>query len=64
MAKKKIDPDFFDGDLCICPCCGAGWGIEEISFQECDSCGYPDSDEESDFEDYEERDNDYGEWDD
>lgn len=26
---------------CPNPECGASWGIEEVSFQECDSCGYP-----------------------
>lgn len=24
-----------------CPNCDKSWGIEEMSFQECDSCGYP-----------------------
>jgi len=27
-----------------CPNCGKLWGIEEYDFQECDSCGYPDCD--------------------
>jgi Zn ribbon nucleic-acid-binding protein len=31
-----------------CPNCDAQWGVEEISFQECDSCGYPDCDDEDD----------------
>ena len=29
-----------------CPHCQAVWGIEEIDFQECDSCGYPHFDED------------------
>jgi hypothetical protein len=39
----------------ICPQCYSAWGIEEISFQECDSCGYPyetDYDEPDDDFDY------------
>ena len=29
-----------------CPHCDAMWGIEEMSFQECDCCGYPRQQEE------------------
>ena len=34
--------------------CQANWAIEEISFQECDACGYPYNDEADtdDHEDY------------
>ena len=28
-----------------CPQCYSAWGIEEIDFQQCDSCGYPDDDD-------------------
>ncbi len=40
-----------------CPNCDETWGIEEISFQECDSCGYPRQEDcnQPDREDY-----DYG----
>lgn len=31
---------------CPNPDCNASWGIEEISFQECDCCGWPDVDDE------------------
>ena len=34
MAKKMTNHS-------MCPNCSASWGIEEISFQECDECGYP-----------------------
>ena len=33
--------------------CQAQWGIEEISFQECDCCGWPNCEDETD-EDVEE----------
>ena len=38
-----------------CPRCGEAWGIEEMSFNECDSCNYPqkdwnDDDTDDDFE--------------
>lgn len=38
-----------------CPRCGDAWGIEEMSFNECDSCNYPhddpnDSGDDDDFE--------------
>ncbi len=42
----------------MCPHCDASWGIEEMSFQECDSCGYPNpdteenKDNENDMEDF------------
>ena len=41
----------------ICTRCDANWGIEEYSFQECDSCGYPnhyddDDNEELDIDEY------------
>jgi hypothetical protein len=29
--------------------CQSNWGIEEISFQECDACGWPNVDEEEEF---------------
>jgi rubrerythrin len=35
--------------LLECPNCGAIWGMEEIDFQQCDCCGYPN--EEYDYED-------------
>ena len=34
-----------------CPNCDAQWGVEEISFQECDSCGWPDCDEDDEPDD-------------
>lgn len=34
-----------------CPNCDAQWGFEEISFQECDSCGWPDCDEDDECDD-------------
>lgn len=50
---------------CPNPECGAAWGIEEISFQECDSCGYPDfyDDDEDDigWDDLDDSDDDYDE---
>lgn len=36
--------------------CQANWGIEEISFQECDSCGWPNVDEDEDDRDWDELD--------
>jgi len=27
-----------------CPHCQAHWGIEEIDWQQCDACGWPDVD--------------------
>jgi Zn ribbon nucleic-acid-binding protein len=40
MSKKVL--------LGSCPNCDAQWGIEEMSFQECDSCGYPDDMDDDD----------------
>ena len=42
MAKKQHQS---------CPNCDAQWGVEEISFQECDSYGYPDCDDEDEPDD-------------
>jgi len=38
------------GSLKQCQNCQAVWGIEEISFQECDSCGWPRVEDDEDFE--------------
>lgn len=40
-----------------CPNCNAVWGMEEIDWQECDCCGYPnvdatDFDDDDDYDDY------------
>lgn len=45
-----------DEEYTECPNCGAVWGIEELSFQECDYCGYPacDDDENIDYDDFDE----------
>ena len=41
--------------------CQANWGSEEISFQECDCCGWPNND---DYEDvYDEEEPDYSDFD-
>lgn len=32
--------------------CQAGWGIEEMSFQECDTCGWPNVWPEDEDEEY------------
>jgi len=29
-------------EIIDCPECGAVWGFDEIQFQECGACGYPD----------------------
>lgn len=56
MEEEEQDEEL----LAECPNCYAMWGIEEMSFQECDACGYPDSDDEEvfggldDFDDEEE----------
>lgn len=51
MGQLEEDEELLDS----CPNCDAQWGIEEISFQECDSCGYPDCEDDFDeFGDYEE----------
>lgn len=34
-----------------CPNCDSNWGIEEIDFQECDSCGWPEPEPEIDSDD-------------
>ena len=37
--------------LLACPNCSAIWGFDEIQFQQCDCCGYPNiDDEENDFD--------------
>jgi hypothetical protein len=41
-----------------CPNCGSLWGFEEMDWQECDCCGYPNVDEDfmnddDDLDDYE-----------
>lgn len=33
-----------------CPNCGALWGFDEIEFQECDACGYPNNIQDDDEE--------------
>jgi Zn ribbon nucleic-acid-binding protein len=39
--------------------CQAVWGIEEISFQNCDACGYPNVDTDAEFgQNYDEDDDD------
>jgi Zn ribbon nucleic-acid-binding protein len=45
--------------LLMCPNCQSIWGMEEIDWQECDSCGYPDIEvEEGDYYDeYDQYDN-------
>lgn len=40
--EGEFDFESEEPELC-CPVCGAGWSMEEIDFQQCDSCGYPDS---------------------
>lgn len=53
---------------CPNPECGAPWGIEEMSFQECDTCGYPDYYEDDyndddhvfDYEQGDDSDDDFG----
>ena len=37
--------------LMNCPRCGDSWGIEEMSFNECDSCNYPQKDLDDDVGD-------------
>lgn len=36
-------------DWTECPHCGSFWGFEEISFQECDCCCYPDNEDEEEY---------------
>jgi hypothetical protein len=49
-----IEEEFDDDEYHNCPECGVVWGIEEICFQECFSCGYPDNDGDwDDWEDFE-----------
>jgi hypothetical protein len=48
-----------DEEYTQCPVCQSVWGMEEIDWQQCDSCGYPDGDgcldeDWSDFDDDEE----------
>jgi len=48
---ETIEEDEDDDLLTHCPKCYAAWGIEEMSFQECDACGYgsgPDDDDDHD----------------
>ena len=45
MKKNKIE--LFE----YCPVCGHFFGSEEFDFQECDSCGWPDSDKDYDNDD-------------
>ena len=33
----------------MCPNCNAIWGMEEINWQECGSCGWPDIVEEDNY---------------
>lgn len=37
--------------LLECPNCGAVWGMEEIDWQQCDCCGWPDNDDDDDYYD-------------
>lgn len=39
-----------DSPLEQCPHCGSLWGCEEMDFQECDCCGYPDVDEHEEWD--------------
>lgn len=36
--------------LSQCPSCGAVWDMEEIEDHECAACGWPDEDEEKEFD--------------
>lgn len=40
-----------------CPNCQAQWGFDEIQFQQCDCCGWPDNDDDLD-DDYDNYDDD------
>lgn len=37
-------------ELLECPNCGAIWGAEEIDWQQCDYCGYPDNNEDTEHD--------------
>ena len=38
--------------LTECPHCNSIWTMEEIDWQECDACGYPQNDATDDHEDF------------
>lgn len=44
--------------MCPNPECSASWGLEEISFQECDECGWPNPSEDDEYNDDEYNDDD------
>jgi hypothetical protein len=52
--KRKFSLNYLEKPMytiCPNPECSASWGIEELSFQECDACGWPDvPDDDSDDE--------------
>lgn len=43
MSQKNPCSDYLS-----CPNCGAVWGMEEIDFQECWACGYPEHEQDGD----------------
>ena len=51
--------------LTICPNCQSNWGFEEVSFKECDCCGYPNNDvNDDDYDDDDDDDDDDNNYDD
>lgn len=42
-----------------CPRCGESWGIEEMSFNECDHCNYPNKWDEDEFDGHDYDEDDY-----
>lgn len=46
--RSKPDPKsviILNSEFTECPDCGCIWGFDEIQFQECDACIYPDEPE-------------------
>lgn len=41
-------------ELSKCPNCGVIWGFDEMQFQECDCCGWPDCDDYNEINEWEE----------
>lgn len=45
IGRVEIDPDDLE-DVVLdgCPNCGCWWGVEEMDWEQCDACGWPNVD--------------------
>lgn len=54
MATKKLSKQ----PILECPNCSSIWGMEEIDWQNCDACGWPDNEDDDEDTGWDEGDED------